>query len=181
MSDSEDGTTQPTGTEEKTDEKKDQPAEPVKRARRAIPKFEASMLQDPEKGLAGLYSYFERMPDSSFAGDKECLASFMRKYQHWLYRLFPNDFGDMCWKIGDVKGVKNIVRDFVFDLKGRQRLANVEQFSSSDDQDHDQGQEQQPHEQQTGPSRDFLSDDDEDDYPIAGILDRELPERKEEE
>lgn len=182
MSDSEDNTTQSVEKEKKDDEKQEQPAEPVKRARRAIPKFEAEMLRDPQKGLAEIYGHFERMPESSFAGDKECLAYFMRKYQHWLYRLFPNDFGDMCWKIGGIKGVKNAVRDFVFEVKGMERMATIARHSSDDEEQEEPEEHHEQPQQQAEPPRDFLAsdDEDEDDYPAPmGILDVVMPERQE--
>jgi hypothetical protein len=93
----------------------------VKRARRVAPAFQPSMLSDPQKGLQALLHRFEKFDDSALDGSRESLALMMRTYQGWLYNLFPADFGDMCWKIGDRKNVKLIVRDFVWDKKGFNR------------------------------------------------------------
>lgn len=92
-----------------------------KRARRVIPKFEVSMLTNPTTGLAPFYEKCKRLDDASLSGDKESLAMVMRMYQQWFYRMFPADFGDMCWRVSSVKGVKSAVRDFVFDLRGLTR------------------------------------------------------------
>jgi hypothetical protein len=107
---------------EAADPAKQSAEEKPKRARRVLPTFQASMLSDQDKGLEHLLRKFERIDDASLDGSRESLALLMRTYQGWVYDLFPADFGDMCWKMGDRKGVKNIVRDFIFDKKGFSRF-----------------------------------------------------------
>jgi hypothetical protein len=157
------------------EESKPTAEEKPKRARRVLPTFQASMLSDPDKGLECLLRKFERMDDASLDGSRESLALLMRTYQAWLYGLFPADFGDMCWKMGDRKGVKNIVRDFVFDKKGFSRFIGNDgepihgqpKSSSSDDENPPAPPPQQPLKKDG-----FLSDDDDRVDPAdAEILD----------
>ena len=143
-----------------------QEEERPKRARRAIPKFELANLQDPEKGLSYFWQKCERLPDTSLAGDRESLSLLMRMYQHWLYRLFPADFGDMCWKIADRKGVKAYVRNFTFDVRGIDAA-----FGTNEDSDLNDDGELPPAPQMPPQNADEPS--------IPGIMDLELPQREE--
>lgn len=122
--------------EEPQEKESEEPAKP-KRTRKPVPKFEAEMLTDPNKGMAALYRKMQKLDDSQLVGDKERLAWLMRTYQQWLYQLFPADFRDMCWALPDRKGVKATVRDFVFDMRGRERYAGTPSASDqeSDHQD----------------------------------------------
>ena len=113
----------------------DEPEQTLKKARKPIPKLEASTLTDERRGLKPLYNKLLSLDDNSLSGDKESLALLMRIYQQWLYGVFPGDFGDMCWKLPERKGVKGIVRDFVYDIKGLERLRNVEMGASDDEAD----------------------------------------------
>ena len=115
--------------EPKENEPEQEEEKKPKRTRRPIPKFEAAMLTDPEKGMAAFYRKMQKLKDSELTGDKERLAWLMRMYQQWLYRLFPADFRDMCWTIGDRKGVKATVRDFIYEARGQERAGS---FSRSD-------------------------------------------------
>jgi hypothetical protein len=57
----------------------------VKRAHRVLPTFEASMLNDPQKGLQSLLHKLEKIEDSALDGSRESLSLIMRTYQGWLY------------------------------------------------------------------------------------------------
>ena len=149
--------------EKKTEEKKEDA--PVKKARRLAPKFNAQSLLDPEKGLDALYKKVERLNHNIIHGDKESLAMLMRIYQQWIFQLFPADFGDMCWKLNETSAVKNIVRNYVFEKKGRtivERILDDENFIDNDDENNDENE----YNGNSIQSR-YLDDDDDDDIELA--------------
>jgi hypothetical protein len=140
--------------------------EKVKRARRVVPTFEASMLTDPQKGLELLLRKFEKMDETALDGSRESLSLMMRTYQSWLYHLFPADFGDMCWKIADRKNVKGVVRDFVWDKKGVNRdILREARMAASDEEYAPPAPEDEP---APPPRPDFLPEADD---PTPEILD----------
>jgi hypothetical protein len=85
----------------------------VKHTRRVIPTFEASILNDPQKGLQSLLHKLEKIEDSALDAYRESVSLMMRIYQGWVYNLFTADFGDMCWKMDDRKHL-NRFRIFPF-------------------------------------------------------------------
>ena len=91
--------------------------EKVRKPRKIAPRFTAELLLDETRGLEALYQKVEKLDPDIMTGTKENLQTLMEIYQKWLFQLFPADFNDMCWKIADYQGVRNIVRSFVLNLQ----------------------------------------------------------------
>lgn len=102
------------------------------KARKQTPKFESKLLLDKNKGFEKLLKMFNKFDENKPLEGKEGLAIMMRYYQQWFYQLYPADFGDMCEKIDQFNGVKNICREFVDDRNGYSRyVQNIEEENES--------------------------------------------------
>jgi len=110
---------------------KEENKEIIKKAKKARPKFVASSLDDKTKGISSLIKSLEKFDPEKCVSEEEALNILMKKYQMWLYSLYPADFEDMCWKLSKTSGIKSIVRSYVMEMRGYDRFvgeeANVEE------------------------------------------------------
>ena len=50
----------------------------------------------------------------------------MKKYQLWLYQLYPADFEDMCWKLIKTICIKSTIQQKIYKFKGINRIIGEE-------------------------------------------------------
>ena len=125
------------------------------KSRKQTPKFDPKLLLDKDKGIEKLLRMFNKFDQGNPLEGKECLTIMMRYYQQWFYQLYPADFGDMCEKIDQFNGMRNICREFVDDRNGYSRyVQNIEdETESTNNKDNE--------------IKSFLDDDDDDDMELV--------------
>ena len=110
--------------ETKTETEKE--IEKPKKIRNTRPKFDTKLLSNEEKGIQLLKKKLENFNPLKCTSEKEALNILMKKYQLWLYQLYPADFEDMCWKLIKTICIKSTIQQKIYKFKGINRIIGEE-------------------------------------------------------
>lgn len=84
-------------------------------------KFDPSLVRSKDKGLDALWKSLKKFDPDNFTSETEALVHLLRIYQIWAHSIYPSTFEDVITKVSNIRGIRNDIRDKVYEYRGEKR------------------------------------------------------------